>query len=69
MFRRLSVLIGLTETEIKVLIFIVTTFLLGAGYRIFFQQDDFSSAKIFDYSKEDSLFFNPELPEEDKSGR
>jgi len=57
MLRKLSVLIGLTETEIKILLFLITTFLVGFCYKTFFQQDENNSLKVFDYSKEDSLFF------------
>jgi competence ComEA-like helix-hairpin-helix protein len=69
MFRKLSVLIGLTETEIKVLLFLITAFLLGFCYTTFFKQDDLDKQKNFDYSKEDSLFFaeggSPDLVEEE----
>jgi len=57
MLRKLSVLVGLTETEIKILLFLITTFLVGFCYKTFFQQNENNSLKVFDYSKEDSLFF------------
>ncbi|RPI68504.1 MAG: helix-hairpin-helix domain-containing protein [Ignavibacteriales bacterium] len=57
MFRKLSVLFGLTETEIKVLFFLAATFILGFCYKTFFQENDDREAKFYDYSKEDSLFF------------
>jgi competence ComEA-like helix-hairpin-helix protein len=60
MLKKLSVLIGLTETEIKILIFLITTFLVGFCYKTFFQLDENNNKKVFDYSKEDSLFFSIE---------
>ncbi len=69
MFKKLSVIVGLTETEIKVLVFLVSTFLLGFAYKTFFQADTENSTKVFDYSEQDSLFFaagnEPEIPDEE----
>ncbi|OGU71576.1 MAG: hypothetical protein A2V93_07305 [Ignavibacteria bacterium RBG_16_34_14] len=67
MFKKLSILIGLTETEIKILLFLITTFLVGFCYKTFFLQDENKSVKVFDYSKEDSLFFAVE-DEPEKTG-
>lgn len=58
MLKKLSVLIGLTETEIKILIFLITTFLVGFCYKTFFLLEENNNKKVFDYSKEDSLFFS-----------
>ncbi len=64
MFRKLSILIGLTETEIKILLFLITAFLVGFSYKTFFVQADENTENVFDYFREDSLFFaiedNPE---------
>ena len=57
MLKKLSILVGLTETEIKVLLFLLSAFILGFGYKTFFIYDDPDSAGNFDYSKEDSIFF------------
>jgi competence ComEA-like helix-hairpin-helix protein len=57
MLKKLSILIGLTETEIKVLLFLISAFILGFGYKTFFKHDDAGNAKNFDYSREDSIFF------------
>ena len=57
MFRKFSVLFGLTETELKVLVFLTATFLLGFSYKVFFLTDEDIAQKTFDYSNEDSLFF------------
>jgi competence ComEA-like helix-hairpin-helix protein len=63
MFRKLSLLIGLTETEIKIVLFIVVTFLLGFGYKAFFKDEQETTHKQFDYSLEDSLFFSVKEPD------
>lgn len=57
MFRKLSVLIGLTETEIKVLLFLILTFLIGFSYKTFILNEGNTAPRKFDYSAEDSLFF------------
>jgi competence ComEA-like helix-hairpin-helix protein len=57
MLKKLSVLIGLTEAEIKVLLFLTMTFLAGFSYKTFFIIDDAAAVRKFDYSYEDSLFF------------
>jgi len=75
MFKKFSVLIGLTETEIKVLLFIVLTLLTGFSYKTFFLENKDAETKSFDYSTEDSLFlssnneaeFQEDSTEEDKS--
>ena len=58
MLKKISVLLGLTETEIKVLLFLLSTFILGFGYKTLFFYNDQSNVKNFDYSEEDSIFFS-----------
>lgn len=58
MLKKISVLLKLTETEIKVLLFLVSTFILGFGYKTIFLNNDSDSKKNFDYSREDSIFFS-----------
>ncbi len=58
MFKKFSVLIGLTETEIKVLLFIALTLLIGFSYKTFFTENEDAKQKSFDYSREDSLFLS-----------
>lgn len=69
MFKKLSILIGLTETEIKILLFLLAAFAIGFSYKTFFSIDE-SILKEFDYSTQDSLFFNMDyqaaIIEEDK---
>ena len=57
MLKKLSRVVGLTETEIKVLLFLISAFILGFGYKTFFKYDDTVNAENFDYSREDSIFF------------
>ncbi len=60
MIDRLSKIIGLTKTEIKTVIFVISIFLLGFGYKHFFQNSETANYKIFDYSLQDSLFYQSE---------
>ena len=62
MIKKLSLLIGFTETEIKVIIFLIVTLAAGFGYKTFINSSESSVYKNFDYTKEDSLFavHNPE---------
>ncbi len=57
MLKKISVFIGLTETEVKIFLFILATFLVGFCYKTFFLPAENNSLKVFDYSKDDSLFF------------
>jgi len=57
MLKKLSRVVGLTETEIKVLLFLISAFILGFGYKTFFKYDVTDNPRKFDYSKEDSIFF------------
>lgn len=60
MIERISKLIGLTKTEIKTVIFVVSIFLLGFGYKHFFKSSDETNNNIFDYSLQDSIFYKTE---------
>ena len=55
MFKKLSEKIGLTITEIKVILFLLVVFAAGFGYTKFFKKVNINT-KNFDYSKEDSIF-------------
>jgi competence protein ComEA len=57
MLKKISRVVGLTETEIKVLLFLISAFILGFGYKTFFKYDNTGEARNFNYSKEDSIFF------------
>lgn len=60
MLKKLSVKIGFTETEIKVLLFLLTFFLAGFTYIKFIKTGTDSKYKEFDYSKEESLLLKSE---------
>ena len=54
---KLSKKIGFTETEIKVIIFLLVIFSIGFGYKFFFNDNSKAVYKEFDYSKQDSMFY------------
>ena len=54
---KLSEKIGFTETEIKVIIFLLVIFSIGFGYKYFFIDKNKAVYKEFDYSKQDSMFY------------
>ena len=58
MLERLSKKIGLTQTELKISLFVVVIFLVGLTYKIFFIQKDASTYQYFDYSEEDEKFYS-----------
>jgi len=60
MFKKLSVKIGFTETEIKVLLFLLALFLGGFTYIKFIKSGKEASYKEFDYSKEESSLLKSE---------
>ncbi len=55
MFKKLSEKIGLTVTEIKVILFLLVVFGAGFGFSKLFSKKDVNR-RNFDYSKEDSIF-------------
>ena len=60
MFKKLSVKIGFTETEIKVLLFLLAIFLAGFSYVKFIKGGSEAKYKEFDYSKEESQLLKSE---------
>jgi competence ComEA-like helix-hairpin-helix protein len=56
MIKKLSLLIGFTETEIKVILFLIITLIVGFSYKTLTGFFSSSEYKNFDYTKEDSLF-------------
>ncbi len=68
MIKKLSEKIGFTQTEIKVILFLVVVFLAGAAYSIV---NNGSKGEYinFDYSEQDSLFslYKKNFPTTDKS--
>ena len=55
--KKISEKIGFTETEIKVILFLLAIFIIGFGYKYLFFDKNKSVYKEFDYSKQDSLFY------------
>jgi competence protein ComEA len=60
MFKKLSLKIGFTETEIKVLFFLLAIFLAGFTYIEFIKGGDTAKYKEFDYSKEEGTLLKSE---------
>ena len=60
MFKKLSVKIGFTETEIKVLLFLLALFLAGFTYIKFIKGGSEATYKEFDYAKEESSLLKSE---------
>jgi len=54
MFQRLKNWLALTVTEQRVILFLVATFLIGAGIRMY--RETFPSSPAFDYRSTDSTF-------------
>jgi comEA protein len=55
---RISKKIGITKTEIKLLLFIVFVFAGGFIYKQFFYSGSQTPLTVFDYTDEDEKFFN-----------
>jgi competence ComEA-like helix-hairpin-helix protein len=66
MLKRIADWIALTKTERKVILFLVVTFLAGAGIRLY--QAAFPSAPQFDYHASDSTFAALSAVPEDSVG-
>jgi competence protein ComEA len=56
MLKKVSLLIGFTETEVKVIIFLFITFTAGFIIKEFFINENSTEMKQYDYSAEDSIF-------------
>ncbi len=56
MLKNFSEKIGFTQTEIKVVLFLIVIFLTGLGAKYIFFQNSAVKAKIYDYSIQDSIF-------------
>ncbi len=56
MFKKISYKIGFTETEIKVILFLIIALIAGFSYKTFFNDEYIQPYKNFDYAEEDSLF-------------
>ncbi|HEX7356937.1 MAG TPA: helix-hairpin-helix domain-containing protein [Ignavibacteriaceae bacterium] len=58
MLERLSKKTGLTQTELKISLFVVLIFVVGLTKQIFFNDRDAVPYQVFDYSEEDRKFYN-----------
>ena len=56
MLKKFSEKIGFTQTEIKVVIFLVIVFAIGLGVKYIFFKNSVEIAKKYDYSMQDSIF-------------
>ncbi len=56
MFKKFSEKIGFTQSEIKVLLFLLAAFAIGYSYKTWVKSEDYTSLRKFNYEKEDSLF-------------
>ncbi|MBT8386955.1 MAG: helix-hairpin-helix domain-containing protein [Ignavibacteria bacterium] len=68
MLKKLSEKIGFTQTEIKVILFLIVVFLVGAAYSIVTSNNKGEYIN-FDYSEQDSLFllYKENFPKGDNS--
>jgi competence protein ComEA len=57
MLERISKKIGLTQTEIKITLFVIVVFIFGLTYKVFFDKQESVPYQIFDYSEEDEKFY------------
>lgn len=58
MLRKISRAIGFTETEIKVILFLIVIFIVGYSSIHFFREPESERQFSFDYTKQDSLFLS-----------
>jgi competence protein ComEA len=57
MLEQLSKKIGLTQTELKISLFVIIIFLFGLTYKVFFDKQDTVPYQVFDYTEEDEKFY------------
>jgi comEA protein len=71
MLEAFSKKIGLTQTELKIFLFVIVIFLIGITYKVIFEKKEVTPYKVFDYSEEDEKFYgsdqNSELNKSKKS--
>ena len=56
-FRKASILIGFTETEIKIILFILSSLVIGLVINYVKEKTNNNDLLQFNYSKQDSLFY------------
>lgn len=57
MLERISKKFGLTQTELKITLFVIVVFIFGFTYKVFFDKQESVPYQIFDYSEEDEKFY------------
>lgn len=57
MLERISKKFGLTQTELKIALFIIAVFIFGLSFKVFFDKQESVPYQIFDYSEEDEKFY------------
>jgi len=58
MLERISKKIGVTKTEIKILVFMLVVFISGFIYKSFIARTEEIKFNVYDYSDEDAKFYN-----------
>lgn len=62
LFQKISEKIGLTQTELKVNVFLVAVFFIGIIVKSFNWKNDDSKKNNFDYTASDSIFYSSDIP-------
>ncbi len=57
MLGRFSQKAGLTQTEFKIVLFVVLIFCIGLIYKVFFEKDETIPYQVLDYTEEDTKFY------------
>lgn len=61
MLERFSKKIGVTKTEIKILLFMLAVFITGFAYKSFFIKTEEAKFNVYDYSEEDEKFYGSKV--------
>ena len=69
MLKKFSEKIGFTQTEINVVLFLVIIFIAGLGAKYLFFQKSIAHAKKYDYSIQDSIFENINIPDSESGDK
>ncbi len=64
MIQKISRKIGFTETEIKIVLFLIVALIFGMSVQLIKESKNNKDLFQFDYGKEDSLFYNDAIMEE-----
>lgn len=63
MLKKISEKIGFTDTEVKVILFLLIVLTIGFGYKKIFLSGTEPAARKYDYSQQDSIFNSSGNPE------